>query len=196
MTYYLDALKQYFNFKGRCGRKAFWMFVLFNVIFFWLAIMLDNIFGTTGKEYYIFSDIKYGAFYNFYSVFIAIPSLAIIVRRLHDVGKDWSALFILLIPIVGQIWMLLIMLSPGDVKGNEFGPEADDGYTGVNPYKYPASKDPEGSPNIEFEKKKITKKIKESKTKELKLKKEKKHRRRFIDRVAVDFTYHQREKRK
>lgn len=47
MNWYLAVLKNYVGFSGRARRKEYWMFVLFNLIFFVAAAILDNVFGTT-----------------------------------------------------------------------------------------------------------------------------------------------------
>lgn len=125
-TYYIGAVKRYFEFNGRTSRKAYWMFVLFNVIFSWLAIALDNMFGTGDVTEVTIWGIQYGAFHNFYNLVLMIPGLAIAVRRLHDIGKEWSMMFILLIPVVGWIWMLTLLIKEGDPGENQFGPVPND----------------------------------------------------------------------
>ena len=197
MKYYLDALKQYFNFKGRCSRKAFWMFVLINILFLWTAVILDNLLSLTGSETYLFTDIKYGAFHNFYSAFIGIPSLAIAIRRLHDIGKDWPSLFIVLIPVVGQIWLLILMLTPGETYDNDFGPASKDSFSRMNPYR---QSNTEQNINIDvIDEAKIESALKNQRSDKKKgstPKKEKRRKKGWLDRGAVDFTYHSKEKRK
>ena len=41
-----------------------------------------------------------------------IPSLAIAVRRLRDAGKQWYWLFIGLIPLVGEIILIVLLCQP------------------------------------------------------------------------------------
>ncbi len=74
------------------------MFVLFNIIFSIVAIVLDNLLGTASE------DLGYGLIYRlYYSLAILIPGLAVTVRRLHDVGKSGWWIFISLVPIIGGI---------------------------------------------------------------------------------------------
>ena len=47
MNYYLKVLKNYAVFSGRARRSEFWYFILFNIIFAFLAAGLDNVLGTT-----------------------------------------------------------------------------------------------------------------------------------------------------
>jgi len=50
-----------------------------------------------------------------------LPSLSVVVRRLHDVGKSGWFYLIILIPFVGAIWMLVLLVSNGDVGENKYG---------------------------------------------------------------------------
>ena len=45
MNWYLKVLRQYADFTGRARRKEYWMFVLFNIIFAIIAVILDNVLG-------------------------------------------------------------------------------------------------------------------------------------------------------
>jgi len=82
MNWYLKVLKQYADFQGRARRKEYWMFVLFNLIFAFVAMYLDRIIGTT------MVGLPYGVIYILYALAVLIPSLAVGVRRLHDIGKS------------------------------------------------------------------------------------------------------------
>jgi len=81
MSWYLKVLKKYAEFDGRARRKEFWMFVLFNAVFTALAAVFDNVFNTKITGY------SYGVFETLYLIGVFIPSLAVTVRRLHDIGK-------------------------------------------------------------------------------------------------------------
>jgi uncharacterized membrane protein YhaH (DUF805 family) len=116
MEWYLKVLKNYAGFTGRARRKEFWMFVLFNMIFAIVAVILDNILGTAIK------DIGYGLIYILYVLAVLIPGLAVVVRRLHDVGKSGWFILIALIPIVGGIWLIVLYCTDSDPGVNKYGP--------------------------------------------------------------------------
>ncbi|WP_051254050.1 DUF805 domain-containing protein [Arenibacter latericius] len=116
MNWYLKVLKQFADFNGRARRKEYWMFVLFNMIFAMVAIVLDNVLGIAMKE------IGYGPLYGLYALFIIIPSLAVGVRRLHDIGKSGWMILIGLIPLIGGIWLLVLFVTEGTSGTNEYGP--------------------------------------------------------------------------
>ncbi len=115
MNWYLKVLKQYADFNGRARRMEYWMFALFNVIFLVVAMVLDNILGTT------IEDLPYGAFYIIYMLAVLLPGIAVTVRRLHDVGKSGWMYFIVLIPLVGAIWLLVLLFTDSNPGHNQYG---------------------------------------------------------------------------
>lgn len=117
MYWYLKVLKNYANFSGRAHRKEYWMFVLFNVIFAVLAVILDNVLGLAIR------DVGYGPIYIIYTLAVLIPGIAVFVRRLHDIGKSGWYFLLGFIPCVGGIILLVFSLMPGDSMPNEYGPE-------------------------------------------------------------------------
>ena len=102
MNYYIKVLQNYANFNGRARRSEYWYFFLFNFIF---SFVLGFIGGATGFE--LIGTI--------YSLAVLIPSLAVAVRRMHDVGKSG---WFLLIPIYNFI-LACTDSTDGD---NEYGP--------------------------------------------------------------------------
>jgi uncharacterized membrane protein YhaH (DUF805 family) len=116
MNWYLTVLKNYKNFNGRARRKEFWMFSLISLIFTFVAILLDNLFGSN-----LGVPSSGGLIYILYQLFIFIPSLAVSVRRLHDVDKSGWMLFIILIPIIGAIWLFVLNLTEGTKGENKYG---------------------------------------------------------------------------
>jgi uncharacterized membrane protein YhaH (DUF805 family) len=50
-----------------------------------------------------------------------IPSLAVVVRRLHDVGRSGWWIFINLVPLVGFLIMIYWMVIAGEDEENRFG---------------------------------------------------------------------------
>lgn len=116
MEWYLKVLRQYSDFNGRARRKEYWMFVLFNIIFAFIAIVLDNLMGLT------IGEIGYGPLYGLYALIVLIPGLAVGVRRLHDTGKSGWMMLLVFIPLIGGIWLLVLMIMEGDQGDNQYGP--------------------------------------------------------------------------
>ena len=122
MEWYLKVMKENFsNFSGRARRKEFWMWYLFYVIVLIVAMILDGVLGT-GFEISYGVTTPYGWIYIIAALAHVIPGLAVSVRRLHDVGKSGWFMFISLIPIIGGIWLLVLMCTDGDSSENAYGP--------------------------------------------------------------------------
>lgn len=115
MNWYLKVLKQYADFSGRARRKEYWMFVLFNMIFAFVAMIIDSMLNLS------FEGIGYGPIYGLYTLVMIIPSLSVVVRRLHDVGKSGWMFLISLIPLVGAIWLLVLIVTDSQEGANKWG---------------------------------------------------------------------------
>ena len=118
MNWYLTVLKKYAVFSGRARRKEYWMFLLFSMIFALIAMALDKILGIEFDSLYYH---YYGPIYIIYVLAVFIPGLAVTIRRLHDVGKSGWMYLIAFIPIVGAIWILVLLVKDSDKGENEYG---------------------------------------------------------------------------
>lgn len=116
MKWFLKGLNQYADFSGRARRMEYWMFVLFNMIFASAAMVIDNILGTAVE------GVGYGMVYALYLLAMFVPGLAVTVRRLHDVGKSGWMYLVIFIPMIGVIWLLVLLFTDGDSGTNEYGP--------------------------------------------------------------------------
>ncbi|MDD3077923.1 MAG: DUF805 domain-containing protein [Paludibacter sp.] len=115
-NWYLNALKHYFDFKGRARRREYWFFMLYNVIFLLIALSLDNVLGWANPVYH------FGPLYNIYGLLLLIPNLSIIVRRLHDTDRRGFWILLVFIPVIGSIWILVLMLLNSKPGENKYGP--------------------------------------------------------------------------
>jgi uncharacterized membrane protein YhaH (DUF805 family) len=124
MEWYLKGIKDnYANFNGRARRKEFWMFFLFYVIFMFAAIIVDNILGTdfkVGNGYYEVST-GYGWIFTFYYLAMFCPYLAVGIRRLHDINKSGWFILVSLIPLIGSIWLIILLFTDGNTESNQYG---------------------------------------------------------------------------
>ncbi|WP_291869238.1 DUF805 domain-containing protein [Maribacter sp.] len=111
MEWFLMVLKKYAEFTGRSRRKEYWMFVLISTIISYLLYAVD--YFALGFEGYGINTL--------YSLGVFIPSLAVLVRRLHDVGKSGWFFFIILIPIIGVIWLLVVLCTDSEDGDNKYG---------------------------------------------------------------------------
>ena len=114
MKWFLKVLKQFNDFKTRARRKEYWMFTLFSGIINTILSLIDNNLGnevSTGT----------GLLGGIYSLFILVPSLAVSVRRLHDVNKSGWMLLVALIPLIGAIWLLILFCKDSQLEENKWG---------------------------------------------------------------------------
>jgi len=63
-----------------------------------------------------------GFFLPLYFLAILVPFLAVTARRLHDTGKSGWWCILGLIPLVGTIWLIVLLASDGDREENAYGP--------------------------------------------------------------------------
>jgi len=117
MKWFLAVLKKYAVFNGRARRKEYWIYMLFYTIFAIVAIILDNVLGTAGQD-----TGSSGIISGLYSLALLLPTLAVTVRRLHDVGKSGWWFFISLIPFIGAIWLLVLLATDSQPSENKYGP--------------------------------------------------------------------------
>ena len=123
MSYYINAItRHYADFQGRARRKEFWMYTLFNVVFATVAVILDIVLGTGFASVGVDVGYGYGLIYLLFVIGIFVPTLAMYVRRLHDVGKSGWFLLVILIPLAGAIWFLVPMCTDSQPGTNQYGP--------------------------------------------------------------------------
>ena len=115
MNWYLACLKNYVTFSGRARRMEYWMFVLFNILISIGLAVFDNIAGLT-------TSTGQGALSSVYGLMVLLPSLAVAVRRLHDIDKSGLWLLIGFIPCIGGLILLLLFVREGTPGENRFGP--------------------------------------------------------------------------
>ncbi|WP_266160814.1 DUF805 domain-containing protein [Dyella silvatica] len=112
--WYLKCVKQHYaDFEGRARRQEYWMFTLVNII---ISVVLVG----------IFSAIKLPFVANLYSLAVLVPSIAVGVRRMHDIGKSGWWLLIALIPLIGAIWAIVLLATEGNKGSNQYGADPKD----------------------------------------------------------------------
>lgn len=99
--HYKDALSKYATLEGKATRSQFWYFVLVHAL---IVIALTIISQIVGDKWGILSLI--------YIALTIVPSIAIAVRRMHDIGKSGWWLFISFVPAIGWLWYLILLVTP------------------------------------------------------------------------------------
>lgn len=107
---FIDAVKsvltKYADFNGRARRSEYWWFFLFHVIINIITTFIDESVSPGGV----------GMIGLVVSLALLVPSIAVAIRRMHDVGK--SGWFILI-----PIYNLILACTNGETGANQYGPD-------------------------------------------------------------------------
>ena len=90
--------EKYATFDGRASRSEYWWFALGS---FLISLVIKFVFG-------IF-DMGETAI-SIYSIFIFIPSIAVSVRRLHDIGKSGWYYLVFAVSLFLMAWFSFLMM--------------------------------------------------------------------------------------
>ena len=105
-----SVLSQYANFNGRARRSEYWYYVLAYAI-------ISAVLNALAQYSSIFTVLS-----GIFGLALICPTLAVAVRRLHDIGKSgWYYLFAL-IPLVGSIILLVWFVKDSEPGDNVYGP--------------------------------------------------------------------------
>lgn len=111
IQWFIKSLKNYSNFHGRARRKEFWYFYLCQIILLIPAIILDIMLET------------YIVFYGIIAFALIIPSIAVSIRRLHDINRSGWYYLMLMIPFANFI-VLFWFFTETQAQVNRWGPPA------------------------------------------------------------------------
>ena len=103
-----SVYSQYFGFSGRARRSEYWWFILFTVIASFLLGFIDWM-------------ITGGILGGIFSLGSLIPSIAVAMRRLHDIGRSGWWFLIIFIPLIGFLVFLYFAVQPGKSGPNDYG---------------------------------------------------------------------------
>jgi uncharacterized membrane protein YhaH (DUF805 family) len=116
LSLFVEALKKYAVFSGRSRRKEYWYFVLFVVIISIALSLIDSLIGAYDRS------SGAGLLSTIFSLAILIPSIAMSIRRLHDIHRTGWWVLISLVPLIGWIVLLVFHVQDGTPGTNRFGP--------------------------------------------------------------------------
>lgn len=116
-------IDDYRNFRGRARRKEFWAFYLwFSIVFvalFGFGVLLNL--AISGFDDGPTTSIGHIPVLLFVLVTI-LPSIALVVRRLHDIGLTGWLVLLCYTPALGAVAFLVFGLLPSQYGENRWGP--------------------------------------------------------------------------
>ena len=115
------CLQKYIDFNGRASRSEYWWFVLLT-----FATVFIPVIGWIVR------------------LVLLLPSLAVQVRRLHDMNRSawWLLLLVPPITIIGGIILLIMSIFPGTPGPDRYGPDPVLTQEGMGGFRYYPPEDP------------------------------------------------------
>ena len=104
---------------GRASLSEYWWFYLFCYLVTIVALILFSLIGYTisGIDGLLVSLPICSIICGIVNFFLM---LAVTIRRLHDTGHSGFWYFIIFVPLIGSIWLLILLLTSNNEE-NEYG---------------------------------------------------------------------------
>jgi uncharacterized membrane protein YhaH (DUF805 family) len=111
------CFRKYVGFRGRAPRSEFWYWALFRLITLFAAVMIDAAMSKAEDVSLIVTGITFAV--------LLLPTLAVMVRRLHDRNLTGFIILVTLVPGGGLVLIILACLE-GTFGPNAYGPRPGD----------------------------------------------------------------------
>jgi uncharacterized membrane protein YhaH (DUF805 family) len=115
------VLSKYATFSGRAKRPELWWFVLFMFLVNLGLTLIEGAVLAPILGFDAFSEDAGQPLTMISSLIFLLPSLAAMVRRLHDVDRSGWWYFIVFIPVVGFLVLIFWATRPGTEGSNQYG---------------------------------------------------------------------------
>jgi uncharacterized membrane protein YhaH (DUF805 family) len=113
---YFDTMLRYFEFGGRSSRTQYWLFQLGYVVLLVGAVYAD--YAQTG----LLPSREDPGFWTLFVLIVhVVPQVTVTVRRLHDSGRSGWWFWISLVPVIGGLWLLVLMFLGPNSEGETYG---------------------------------------------------------------------------
>lgn len=119
------CFSKYVTFSGRAARSEFWWFVLFVwVVQLVLTVVDSTVFGTvTTTEGGFEASTNMPILSGLFALATFLPTISVVVRRLHDKDRTGWWYWIALVPLVGMLLLLFWFVTEGTRGANTYGPD-------------------------------------------------------------------------
>ena len=98
------------DFTGRASRAEYWWFALVS----WVT-------GALGGGAWVAVPWVGYFFMGVGVLVVLLPSIAVLVRRLHDSGRSAAYFFIVLVPVIGLVLLIVALATRGTPGPNQYG---------------------------------------------------------------------------
>jgi len=118
-----SVFSKYATFSGRATRSEYWWFALFQTVVYVLLFAITiGIAAATPVEPGDTPPIVAvgGIVYFLIALGLALPNIALLVRRLHDAGLSGWLYFVTVIPFFGAIAVIIFALLPSSPTGAQY----------------------------------------------------------------------------
>ena len=116
-----SVFNKYATFTGRARRSEYWWFYLFYYVACFVINLMSFALIYGGLPVDTNSYIVFQIFCLVFFIGLFLPTLAVGVRRLHDIGKSgWNLLWVV-VPIIGPIILLVWHCRDSMVEANKYG---------------------------------------------------------------------------
>jgi uncharacterized membrane protein YhaH (DUF805 family) len=122
MNFDFDFKKFYLSADGRVNRQQWWLRLIVPVLVIELVLsFVDAAIGTYDAR------TGGGLLSGLFALAVVIPAIIVYIKRFHDRDKSGWWVLIGLVPLIGQLWLLIecgfLAGTPGP---NRFGPPVTD----------------------------------------------------------------------
>ncbi|SDV00715.1 Uncharacterized membrane protein YhaH, DUF805 family [Microlunatus sagamiharensis] len=117
---------RYVTFSGRASRSEFWWWMILAAL---VAVVLEVVrFVAVGGSIALWwADYSSPSYFSptslpgtLWALATFVPSLALNARRLHDTNRSGGWQLIVLVPVVGWVWLLVLCAQRSDPRGERY----------------------------------------------------------------------------
>ena len=107
-----SGLQNYVTFSGRAARSQYWYWALFCILVGIGSVVIDAA---------LFPQSYMRPVNAIAELVLFLPTLAVSIRRLHDLDRSGWWFLLIFVPLIGGIWLLVWFCMRGTVGPNRFG---------------------------------------------------------------------------
>lgn len=122
LYYYLEGLRKFGDFESRSTLKEYWLFVLGNFVVFTILPIIATIVVIIPFIGFLLAILLW-IFVALFALISLIPGLSAAIRRLHDTNRSGWMVLLALVPLIGQVIVIVMLAQEGTPGYNDYGPD-------------------------------------------------------------------------